>query len=61
MTFKITEIDVDSQDELGSYEEEYDSLYDLKMGTKDYIRSLELPKDTFKSNWEALGAQGQRE
>lgn len=61
LTFKITEIDVDSQDEIGSYEEEYDSIYDLKLSTKDYIRSLDLPKDTFKSQWEALGAQGQRE
>ena len=61
MTFMVTEIDVESQDELGSYEEEYDTIGDLTLGTKDYIRSLEIPKGQFKDSWEQLGALGQRE
>jgi len=58
LTFLITEIDVESQDDLGSYEEEYSTVSDLTLTTKDYIRSLEIPKGQFKDNWESLGAQG---
>ena len=56
MTFKVTQIDVESQDDLGSYEEEYGSIYDLTISTKDYIRGLELPKGQFKDSWESIGA-----
>jgi len=41
--FKITEIDVDSQDELGSYDEEYTQVTDLELSTKDYLRSMVIP------------------
>ena len=61
MTFKVTEIDVESQDELGSYEEEYTAIQDLSLSTKDYIRGLEVAKGTYKDVWESLGALGQRE
>lgn len=38
----ITEIDVDSKDELGSYEEDY-SIDDLHIAVRDYIRPYVLP------------------
>ena len=37
LQFKITEIDVESQDELGEYEEEYDQLSELKLSLSDYV------------------------
>ena len=40
--FKITEIDVDSQDEIGSYDEEYDQLQDLSLSTKDYLKGFPI-------------------
>lgn len=61
MLIKITEIDIDSQDELGSYDEEYTTISDLKLSTKDYIHSQIIPKDNFNETWEQLGAQGQRD
>jgi len=60
MTFKITEIDVDTEEELGSYDEEYENVFDLLLSTKDYISAQPIGK-SFKESWEALGAQGQRE
>lgn len=61
MVFKITEIDVDSQDELGSYDEEFTAIQDIKIATKDYLHSLVIPKDKFGEMWEQIGAQGQRD
>jgi hypothetical protein len=42
LSFLITEIDVDSKDELGSYEEDY-KVEDLALAVKDYIRHHTLP------------------
>lgn len=38
LNLKITEIDVDSQDELGSYEEDY-NLDEMQVAVRDYIRA----------------------
>jgi hypothetical protein len=61
MTFKITEIDIETEDELGSYEEEYSSIYDLKVSTKDFISAQDIPKGKFKEQWDSIGAQGQHD
>lgn len=61
LTFTITEIDVETEDELGSYDEEYTTVQDLRLTTKDYMHSLDIPKGQFKDKWESLGAQGQHD
>ena len=48
LTMKITEIDVESQDEFGSYEEEYAQLSDLIISTKDYLKSMVIPTGQYK-------------
>lgn len=42
LQLQITEIDVDSKDELGSYEEDY-SIEDVHVAVRDYIRPYILP------------------
>jgi len=42
LELQITEIDVDSKDELGSYDEDY-SLDELTIAVKDYVRPYALP------------------
>lgn len=61
LAFTITEIDVETEDDLGSYEEEYTELQPLALATKDYLSSLAIPQGQFKESWEQLGAQGQRD
>lgn len=61
LTMKITEIDVESQEEFGSYEEEYSQLQDLVISTKDYVKSMVIPNGQYKDSWDTLGAQGQRD
>jgi len=61
LTFHLTEIDTDSKDELGSYDEEYDQIQDLTISTKDYLKSMVIPMGQYKDQWEQLGAQGQRD
>ena len=61
LTFKITEIDVESQDELGEYDEEYTQLQDLTVSTKDYLKAMVIPTGSYMNQWENLGAQGQRD
>ena len=61
LVFKITEIDVESQDDLGSYDEDYDQLQALSLSTKDYLKGFPIGQDKFKDAWENLGAQGNRE
>lgn len=41
LSMKITEIDIDSQDELGSYDEEY-KLDEVTIAVKDYIKNYPL-------------------
>lgn len=58
LTMQITEIDVESQDDLGSYDEEYTTLQDLTISTKDYLKSMVVPQGQYKDFWDTLGAQG---
>lgn len=57
---KITEIDVDTEEDMGSYEEEYTNVWDVALTTKDYLGPSVIMK-SFKECWEALGMQGQRD
>lgn len=59
MTCMISEVDVASGEELGSYDEEYTAINDLTIATKDYIRAMAI--GSFKDEWERFAAQGQRE
>jgi hypothetical protein len=56
----ITEIDLDTQDELGEYDEEFTSIQPVTLGTADYLKAAIIPMGTYKEAWEALGAQGQQ-
>ena len=42
LSIRITEIDIDSKDELGSYEEDY-ALDDVVVAVKDYVKPSSLP------------------
>ena len=42
LTFLITEIDVESKDELGEYDEEFTAIQDVIISTKDYIKANEI-------------------
>lgn len=55
LTFTITEIDIDSKEELGAYEDDY-ALDDLSILVRDYIKPLALPLGTFKDNWDIVGS-----
>jgi len=56
MIFLITEIDVDSKDEVGSYDEEFTALQPVNLATKEYLKAQDLPRDTFKTYWDQLAA-----
>jgi len=55
LQLKITEIEVDSQDELGSYEEDY-ALEPMNIAVRDYLTGQALLSGQFKTLWEQLGA-----
>lgn len=55
LQIQITEIDVDSKDELGSYEEDY-NIDELQLAVRDYIRPYLIPTGQFKDAWEDIGA-----
>lgn len=53
LQFYITEIDVDSQEKLGGYDEDY-ALDDLTLTVKDYIRANPLPNGQFRDLWDSI-------
>lgn len=55
LALTITEIDVDSKDDLGSYEEDY-ALKELQLAVKDYITPEVVPAGHFKGHWDAIGS-----
>ena len=55
LAIKITEIEVDSKDELGSYEEDY-SLEPMHILVKDYLTATQLAGGQFKGVWDTIGA-----
>lgn len=54
LTMTITEIDVDTEDEVGSYEEDYD-LNEVSVAIRDYIKADLIPTGQFKDFWETIG------
>jgi len=61
LVMQVTEIDVDTQDELGEYEEEFTQIQDVVITTKEYLKAADIPTGRFKDEWELLGAEGRRE
>lgn len=55
LSFTITEIDVDTEDEVGSYEEDY-NLSDAQIVISDYIKPEILPTGQFREQFESLGS-----
>lgn len=60
LVMQVTEIDVETQDELGEYEEEFTQIQDLAITTKEYLKAADLPTGRFQDEWDLLGAEGQR-
>ena len=54
-TFLITEIDVGSQDEVCSYDEDYD-VPETQIAISDYIKPDLVPQGQFTQFWEMLGS-----
>lgn len=42
LTFTITEIDLDTEEEAGSYEEDYD-VEDVSIAVRDYVKAELIP------------------
>ena len=51
----ITEIDIDTEEDIGSYEEDYD-VPDTVLGVRDFVKPEILPQGQFKDYWESIGA-----
>lgn len=49
--FTITEVDVDTQEEIGTYEDDYE-LPDVPLAVRDYLKGELLPSGQFKEVWE---------
>ena len=60
LVMQVTEIDVETQDELGEYEEEFTQIQDLVITTKEYLKAADVPSGRFQDEWDLLGAEGQR-
>ena len=54
LSFTITEIDVDTEEEIGSYEEDYD-LDQIQLAVRDYVKADLIPTGQFKDYWEKIG------
>ena len=54
LQFVITEVDVDTEEEIGSYEEDYD-FPEVTLGVRDLIKAEPLITGQFKELWEKLG------
>lgn len=54
LSMMIAEIDVDTQDEVGSYEEDYD-INEVSVAIRDYIKADLVPTGQFKDFWENIG------
>lgn len=55
LNFTITEIDVETEEEIGSYEEDYD-VPDVQLSIRDYVKPDLIPQGQFKEIWESIGA-----
>ena len=54
LNYTITEIDVDTEEEVGSYEDDYE-LDEAEIAIRDYIRADLIPTGQFKDFWENIG------
>lgn len=54
LSMTIAEIDVDTEEEVGSYEEDYD-LNEMSIAIRDYIKADLVPTGQFKDFWETIG------
>ena len=54
LMFTVTEIDVESGDEVGSYEDDYD-IPDVQIQVRDFVRAEALALGGFKDMWESMG------
>ena len=55
LTMTITEIDLDTEEEVGSYEEDYD-IPEVSVAIRDYIKADIVPQGQFKDLWETIGS-----
>lgn len=55
LSFTITEIDVDTEEEIGSYEEDYE-LDAVELAVRDYIKADLIPTGQYKTFWEKVGS-----
>lgn len=55
LSFTITEIDVDTEEEQGSYDEDYD-LDDACVAVRDYMKADLIPSGQFKQFWDGIGS-----
>ena len=51
LNYTITEIDVETEDEVGSYEDEYE-LDAVEVAIRDYIKAEIIPTGQFKDYWD---------
>ena len=54
LNFTITEIDIDTEEEVGSYDEDYD-IPDVAISSSDYVRPHSIPSGQYKAKWEEIG------
>lgn len=54
LSITIAEIDVDTEEEVGSYEEEYD-IPEVSVAIRDYIKADLVPTGQFVQFWETIG------
>lgn len=55
LNFTITEIDVETEDEVGSYEEDY-TLPETVVKNSDYIKGQYIPAGAWMQKWNEFGA-----
>ena len=54
LSMTIAEVDLDTEEEVGSYEEEY-PLDSVQIAIRDYIKEDLIPTGQFKDFWETIG------
>lgn len=53
--FTITEIDIDTEEEVGSYDEDYE-LPDAVVSSADYVRPHQMASGLFQTKWKEIGS-----
>jgi len=55
LNFTITEIDIDTEEEVGSYDEDFD-IPDACVTVGDYVRPQRIESGQYKAKWEEIGS-----